>query len=156
MRSAFSALLGLSLLLGCKGSKAPPDAGPPPAGSVVYAPEDLVVGPPGHQVSLGPSLSLPAGWPADVPLYPSSHVSSVQVGDASDGTTVLFETKDAPSDVEAFYRAKLAGLPVQLDIGMGGPVPARTFVVRSPTHVVSLFITRVYGDTRVTLAIQPP
>jgi hypothetical protein len=162
---ATAALVFLPLIVvvatGCKDTKKAPDAqvgsggSGGPGGSTLYAPEDLVVGEPGHQVSLGPSLALPSGWPTDVPLYPSAHVSSVQVGDASDGTTLMFETKDAPSVVETFYRTKLASMPVQLDIGMSGPMTARTLVVKSPTHTVSVFVTRVYGDTRVTLAVVP-
>lgn len=147
-----SALLPVA---GCKRAPPAPDAGSEPASSIPYSPDDLVVGTPGHQVSLGPSLPLPPGWPADVPLYPNAHVSSVQVGDASDGTTLLFETRDSPAAVEAFYRARLGGMPVQLDIGMGAPLPARTLIVKSPTHTVSLFVTRVAGDTRVTLSVVP-
>jgi len=146
-RGALAVLVALAIA-GCKEKKASiPDAGAGP-----YGIEDMVVGEPGHQVSLGASLSLPSGWPADVPLYPGAHVSSVQVGDGGDGTTILFETRDAPTAVEAFYRGRFATMPVQLDLGMMG---ARTLVVRSPTHTVSLFVTRVYGDTRVTLAVVP-
>jgi len=107
-----------------------------------------------QQLSIsGPSLVPPADWPADVPVYPGSHISQIGVEDGGASHEMIFETNDSIAKVDAFYRRAFSGMPKIMDIGMMG---VRTLVFKDGTKAVSIVLANVIGRTQVTLAVQPP
>jgi hypothetical protein len=135
-------------MLGCK-SRASSDSPSP------LASKDLFVIDAGNQMLSisGPSLSIPTGWPTDVPVYPNAHISQSSTGDGGRDWQIMFETPDAPAAVEAYYRRMFTGMKTLIDLGMMG---TRTFAVADDKKSVSVLIVSLMGETHVTLAVQPP
>jgi hypothetical protein len=93
MRDAIvAACLTASLLVACEESGGPTADDASPAGA----------GPAGE-----PAATLPAGFPADVPVYPGAHPTG-SLAATGKGMIVTFQSADAPEKVFSFYRAELA------------------------------------------------
>lgn len=61
-------------------------------------------------VKLDPQVSMPSGFPSDVPIYPGARLVSASTF-ASNGTStwsMTWQTVDSVDKVQAFYTAKLA------------------------------------------------
>jgi hypothetical protein len=87
-----AACLALSLLAACRGSgeePTPEEAAPTGAG-------------PAGEVA----VTLPAGFPADVPVYPGARPTG-SLAATRKGMVVTFQSTDAPDKIFAFYRAQL-------------------------------------------------
>lgn len=54
----------------------------------------------------GDEIEHPADWPEDLPVYPGAKLVS-RTGDFSDGYILDYESSDAPSKIEDFYRESL-------------------------------------------------
>ncbi|HET9794434.1 MAG TPA: hypothetical protein VFS34_08220 [Thermoanaerobaculia bacterium] len=64
----------------------------------------------------GPSASLPAGFPKDVPTYPGAHVAAAVETGTHDAHAATFETNDWPDDVAKFYAGKLSRWKTTADL----------------------------------------
>jgi hypothetical protein len=102
----------------------------------------------------GGGVSLPAGFPADVPIYPGANITAaVSAGNAgSQGRAVTFETGDLPRKVADFYKDKLSGWERAAEMTSGA---AATLVLRAPDkkRTVTVVATPAGGRTYVTLTV---
>ena len=104
--------------------------------------------------SAGGGVSLPAGFPADVPIYPGASVTAaVSAGTAGgQGRAVTFETGDSPRKVADFYKGKMSGWETAAEMTSGA---ATTLVLRAPDkkRTVTVVATPAGGRTYVTLTV---
>jgi hypothetical protein len=98
------ATLGATLLLAACSAGSTAGGTSTPSASPIPSP---LAGPSGR---LNAEVPMPAGFPADMPIYPKSRLTSgaafVSSGEASWG--MEWETLDSTSKVQSFYASKLA------------------------------------------------
>lgn len=122
-----------------------------PSGSPVPTP---LAGPSGK---LNAQVPMPVGFPADVPIYPNSRLTSgaafVSTGQASWG--MEWQTLDAASRVQSFYAAKLAQGDWAIKFSATSETAfAATFQRKSTTTVTgTLAASSVDGLTRILMSL---
>lgn len=67
----------------------------------------------GGSVTTGATATLPADWPADVPIYPGGKIRVVSA--AGTMRNVVFTTVDPPGMVTTFYKSSLPGWVATMD-----------------------------------------
>jgi hypothetical protein len=103
----------------------------------------------GATTVLGSDAKLPDGWPSSIPVYTGAKLSASMV--TPNGKTIIFETKDPPSQVADFYKAKLSPLRKVTDLDVGGTT--RQLVFRNTKETVSAAITTDGTTTRCQLSV---
>lgn len=122
-----------------------------PSGSPVPSP---LAGPSGK---LNAEVPMPAGFPADVPVYPNSRLTSgaafVSSGQASWG--MEWETLDAASKVQAYYASKLAEGDWTIKFSDTSATAFAAMFQRKSTTTVSgtLAASTVDGLTRILMSL---
>lgn len=111
--TALCALLVAAATGGCCRSMAEKAVEAGTDGAVKIADGGVTFSGDGGSVSTG-TQSLPATWPADVPLYPGAKIRVSS--NAGTTQTVVFTTTDGPTKVVAFYKTSPSGYVTQLDM----------------------------------------
>ena len=146
---AFAALAAGVLLAACGGGS--PTASATPSGSPVPS---ALAGPSGK---LNAQVPVPAGFPADVPVYPNSRLTSgaafVSSGQAAWG--MEWETLDPASKVQSFYASKLGQGDWAIKFSTAsGSAFAATFQRKSTSAVSgTLAASSVDGLTRILMSL---
>jgi hypothetical protein len=80
------------------------------ASSSRQAPNVKTSPPPSGSSKLDPAVPMPAGFPADVPIYPDARLTAAATFSANGQTTwgMEWETLDGIDKVQAFYSSKLS------------------------------------------------
>lgn len=142
-------LAAAALLAACGGGSAATTA--TPGGSPVPSP---LAGPSGK---LHAEVPMPAGFPADVPVYPNSRLTAgaafVSSGQASWG--MQWETLDAASKVQAYYASKLAQGDWTIKFSNTSATAFAATFQRKSTSSVSgtLAASTVDGLTRILMSL---
>ncbi len=100
----------------------------------------------------GEDVSLPEGFPDDVPIYPGATVvGSMQA--AESGRMVTLRTADAPDRVQDFYRERLAGggWEIASEMNFGGQ---RMLTAEKDDRVAAVQVGTAEDGTRVVLTVS--
>lgn len=101
----------------------------------------------GVSVQTGGGSKLPESWPASVPPYPGSTVTSAVSTPAA--KSAVLQTSDAPAKVAAFYKDKLKGKTTELDYGATRVLTSREGKTTTAINISSL----PNGLTNISLSI---
>lgn len=94
----------------------------------------------------GDNVALPAGWPANVPVYPGARIGHALVSGKNMNATLV--TKDPPAKVAEFY--KKSGLTLENEVNLGA---LQTMNFKNGKGTVSIVMQQAGSDTQVTIAI---
>lgn len=146
---AVAALAAVLLLAACGGGAA--NANASPGASPVPSP---LAGPSGK---LNAEVPMPAGFPADVPIYPNSRLTSgaafVSSGQSSWG--MEWQTLDATAKVQSFYASKMAQGDWTIAFSSSSSATFAATFKRKSTSGVSgtLAANTVGGLTRILMSL---
>ncbi len=101
----------------------------------------------GTTVTSGAAVKLPAGWPANVPVYPGATIRNALASPS--GKTATLVTKDPAAKVADFYKTK-SGLKLESDIDLG---QQHVLVFKNGKGTVTVSLGQAGTDTMVTLAV---
>ena len=107
---------------------------------------------------LGAPVAMPAGFPADFPVYPASRLTAAGkfAGDGSTNWGMEWQTMDARDKVQAFFVGRLAAGDWSLVSHSGGtgttPFSA-TFMRRSDARIKGSLGVAVSGVTKISLVL---
>lgn len=102
-----------------------------------------------------PETTLPAGWPASLPVYPGAKLTMAQsIGSGPTAAlNIAMETSAAPGDLLRYYdtQAKAAGFAntMQINSKDGGGM----YQYKSETQVLTVSVTKGSALTSATLAL---
>lgn len=100
----------------------------------------------GTVVQSGTNTTLPAGWPAAVPLYPGAQVrNAVTAPNAKNATLV---TKDPPAKVAEFY--KKSGLKLEAEMNLGTQLMLN---FKNGKGQITMMISQAGGETMASISI---
>ena len=109
--------------------------------------------------TLDPAVTMPAGFPADLPIYPKARLTEAASFAASGAPTVWgveWETLDSVAKVRAFYAAKLGQGDWTITFsGTANGAFAASYARRSNKKVGGLIGAQsAAGVTRITLSLS--
>ena len=125
--------------------------------SLTTGEERARIAPPGEPaVVLRSGPQVPVRLPRGFTLYPSAKVlsSTIVERDGKRRSLVVFESKDAPPAIIAFYRGQAAKADVGLALDIGGEDTASLGGSFADGGAFSVSVRRVDGATRGELAID--
>jgi hypothetical protein len=109
----------------------------------------------GTVATSGKGSTLPADFPKDIPMYPRAEITAATSasGAAGEGRMIAFESADWPADIAKFYRSKLPGWKVAMDMSTED---GRVLILRSPDEKRSITLSakREALNTVVTLTVS--
>lgn len=91
-------------------------------------------------------VSLPAGWPSNVPIYPGATVRNAVVG--QNGKNATIATKDPPAKVTEFYKKSGLALETEMDLG-----PQHMLVFKNGKGTVNIMVSQAGSETMASLTI---
>ncbi|HEY5242599.1 MAG TPA: hypothetical protein VIJ22_14065 [Polyangiaceae bacterium] len=97
------------------------------------------------EIMIGPSATIPADFPKDVPLYPGAKPQlAVKQADPKGKITwqLNLETADPTAKITDYYKANSAGLTLETTFDMG---TSATRIYQSPKYQVTLMIGAASG-----------
>lgn len=153
MRSALAGLAFVAVAAACSlpgtTANATPSAKPSPKGSPVAA----------TPATLDPAVTMPSGFPADLPVYPRARLTEAASFAATGAPTVWgveWETLDSVDRVRAFYAAKLSQADWTITFaGTANGAFAAAYSRKSNKKVGGLIgAESVAGVTRITLSLS--
>ncbi len=105
----------------------------------------------GGSVTTGATATLPADWPADVPIYPGGKIKVVSAAGTS--AHVVFTTVDPPAMVTKFYKTNLPGWVATMDLtGPDGGIAQK----KKGKNALTINITKSDdGSAGVSLSFGP-
>jgi len=102
----------------------------------------------------GESVTLPADFPKDIPLYRRARISAATSasGAAGGGRIIAFDSSDWPDDIAKFYQGKLPGWKTAMDMKTED---SHVLILRSPDgkRSITLSANREALKTVVTLTV---
>jgi hypothetical protein len=157
MLAAFSrsAFLGLALfgcvLVGAACGREKEAVTPPAAAPSAPAPAAQVAPPPSEAPVSPSTVSLPKGYPEDVPSYPgATPVASNQDGD--EGMIVAFQSPDDSDRVFAFYKDELPRKGWQIEGEMSSE-GQHMLIAGKEKRKASILLSSEDGKTEITVTV---
>jgi hypothetical protein len=103
------------------------------------------------RLSSGGNVSLPEGFPKDVPIYPGSTVTlSVST---KEGVQVGLKTADAPAKVADFYKAQLKSQGWEIETTLDSEQGSMLVGKKQKTTVTAM-VNSDSGGTMIMLTVQ--